>query len=151
MRSSSDFPDAVCATMSGAPGAMVRSMCSMVPGHSTSPSGACTTSSCSRGTTRETQERHGLAVLAAGMIQHDQGAALDELAAFGGEVEVGTAAGRDDAHHATRLWRPVIVIPDTGLTGGDRRSSSGSVPGDPSMKGEMSAKLECAPFVKASN
>ena len=36
----SDFPEAVSAMMRGKPGGMVLSMCSTVPGHSTSPRGA---------------------------------------------------------------------------------------------------------------
>ena len=41
--------------MSGTPEGIVFSICSIVPGHSTSPSGACTTRSWSRETTRETR------------------------------------------------------------------------------------------------
>ena len=48
--SSRDYPDAVRAKMRGTPVGIVRSMCSIVPGHSTSPSGAWTTKNCSWGT-----------------------------------------------------------------------------------------------------
>jgi len=50
--SSKVLPDATRANISGTPAGMVFSMCSTVPGHSTSPRGAWTTKSWSRGTIR---------------------------------------------------------------------------------------------------
>ena len=55
MLSSRVLPDATGANISGTPAGSVASICSIVPGHSTSPSGACTAMSCWWGTIRDSK------------------------------------------------------------------------------------------------
>ena len=62
------------------------------------------------------QDRHRLAVLAAGGIDGDQRAALDERAAFGRDRDVRTTVVRRDGPHASRPSWSVKVIVGVSLT-----------------------------------
>ena len=74
------------------------------------------------------QDRHRLTVLAAGGIDGDQRAALDERAAFGRDRDVGTAGVRRDGPHASRTSWSVKVMVGVRLTNSGEMAYSACPP-----------------------
>ena len=107
--------DATGARTSVTPRGIVFSRSSIVPGDSTSPCGAWTRSSCSRGTTRASRIVIVWLSLAATARYANKRAVFDQLVALPRDHDIDAATKYRNAAHASRPSWSVSIMPGTTL------------------------------------